>query len=133
MTIYLPSGTAVPRAGRAPAPTGKDLRLADRRLLRCTEHWRTPPPESQDGFRYQGPQRLTVIVTLDPTPAWGPLLHLSASYPDHDPDWATLRALKDAFLGDRDGMLILPKAADYVNVHPHCFHLWETPEAWGLR
>jgi len=30
-------------------------------------------------------------------------------------------------------MMMLPREADYVNLHPHTFHLVQTPERWGLQ
>ncbi len=56
------------------------------------------------------------------------------SYPDRDPDWATIRAIRDLFYPSTvDVMMVLPRAEDYVNIHRHVFHLWQTPTVWGLR
>lgn len=79
-------------------------------------------------------KRLKVFASLDVTPKWGALLHVSVSFPDTDPDWALVKAVKAGFFGDgADAMIVLPRAADYVNVHKHCFHLWQMPEGWGIR
>jgi len=131
--LVLPSGTPLPRSGRAPAPTGADVTLADGQRLRCVAPWSTPPPEAQEGFHYQGPHRLSVIATMDPTPRWGVLLHVSLALPTRDPSWDLVKLVKAAFYGDVDVMMILPQAADYVNIARHAFHLWQTPESWGLR
>lgn len=115
----------------ATLPDG-DLRHASGLRLRRRERWE-PSPYSQ-GARYSGPQELAVIASLDDTPQHGVLLHASLSYRDRDPDWATIRAVRDLFYPvDVDVAMILPREEDYVAVHPHCFHLWETPTAWGLR
>lgn len=59
----------------------------------------------------------------------GPLLHVSFSHPDRIPDWDTIRVIKDAFFGDDvAAVMVLPKAAEYVNRHPYTHHLWEDPE-----
>lgn len=111
---------------RAPALPRRDLPL-DRRVLAYQgahsvigDWWAT-----HDGLR--------VIASLDDTPH-GLLLHVSMSYAHKNPKWSEIRAIKDAFFGDAvDAMMVLPRAVDYVNVHEHTFHLWQTPTAWGLQ
>jgi hypothetical protein len=77
---------------------------------------------------------LRVAATVDNTPDWGPLLHVSLSYHDHDPPWDDIKAVRAAFYpATVDVMMMLPRAEDYVNLHPHCFHLWQTPQPWRLR
>jgi hypothetical protein len=80
---------------------------------------------------------LHVLATHDVTPRWGPLLHVSVStsreYLEHPP-WDDLLAIRAAFFpSDRDAMMVLPREADYINIHPNTWHLWEAPETWGLR
>lgn len=75
---------------------------------------------------------MRVIASLDETPH-GKLLHVSLSYLDKDPSWAEIRAVRDAFFpADVDAMMMLPQAQDYVNVHQHAFHIWQTPTEWGV-
>lgn len=82
---------------------------------------------------WSGPKRLHVLASLDATPH-GDLLHVSLSYPDHDPPWRVIRAVRDAFYpASVDCMMVLPRAADYVDLHPFCFHIWQTPVGWGLQ
>jgi hypothetical protein len=77
--------------------------------------------------------RLRVLATLDETPHGG-LLHVSLSYDNRLPDWATVKAVREAFVPDTvDVMMVLPRSADYVNAHEYTFHLWQTPVGWGLR
>jgi hypothetical protein len=74
---------------------------------------------------------LTVVASMDPS-RHGSLLHVSVSRFAEDPTWAEIKAVRDAvYPDDIDVMMVLPKAADYVNAHEHCFHLWTTPDAWG--
>lgn len=76
---------------------------------------------------------LRVMASMDHTPRWGPLLHVSLSHRGSDPTWVEIRQVKDAFFGDQvDAMMVLPRAEDYVNHHPHTFHLWQCPEGWRL-
>lgn len=74
-----------------------------------------------------------VTATLDETPHFGTLLHVAMSYPDHDPSWPEIKLVRAAFFPKEiDVIMVLPKEGDYVNVHPHCFHLWQAPEAWDM-
>lgn len=114
-------------------PSG-DVRLADgRRLVRqAGAQWQLPAGVL-DAAAWEGPDRLCVLASLDDTPH-GRLLHVSMSHPNRDPNWATIKAVRDAFYPQTvDVMMVLPRAEDYVNVHPHTFHLWQTPTVWGLR
>lgn len=79
---------------------------------------------------YGTPDGMRVIVSLDPTPH-GMLRHVSVSYADRDPSWADLRAVRAAlFDPGRDVIQLLPRAGEYVNLHAHCFHLFDAPETW---
>jgi len=82
---------------------------------------------------YHSKAGLLVIATVDPT-RHGLLLHVSMSYRKRSPSWAEIKRIKTAFFGvNRDAMMLLPRDGDYINVHDHCFHLWETPVGWGIR
>lgn len=77
---------------------------------------------TRDGMR--------VMVSDDEGPH-GTLRHVSVSYRARDPRWAELQLVRAAFFDDdQDVMMMLPRRGRYVNVHPHCFHLWQTPELW---
>jgi hypothetical protein len=83
---------------------------------------------------YQGGSHLAFIVTIDRTPKWGELLHVSLSHAHRDPYWDEIKAARELFFdNEMDVMMVLPRAADYVNLHEHAFHLIEMPEPWGLR
>lgn len=83
-----------------------------------------------DYVAYRGPVHL-VIISLESSPH-GILLHASISRSDADPTWATIKALKAVVFGDKDVMMVLPKAELYCNIHEHCFHLWQMPVDWGI-
>ena len=76
---------------------------------------------------------LQVLVSEDNTPKWGWLKHVSISRPTRYPDWDEILEVKEQLFGDVDVMMVMPKKEDYVNVHPYCFHLWQTPEEWAMR
>lgn len=90
---------------------------------------------SAKGARYFGEGRavgLMVMATVDHT-HHGKLLHVSLSYPDADPGWSVVKAVRAAFFPDGvDVGMLLPKARDYVNHHEHCFHLWQLPVERGI-
>jgi len=77
-----------------------------------------------------------IIVGLEPAWAgppgvWLPegaadLWHLSISHPDRYPTWDELADARYELVPDQVTMaMLLPPKADYLNVHPHCFHLWQ--------
>jgi hypothetical protein len=83
---------------------------------------------------YDGPNGLHVIVTIDSTPRFGPLLHCSISHHKRDPFWHEIKAMREVFIPTNiDAMMMLPKAADYVNLHPHTFHVVQCPSAWDMQ
>lgn len=85
----------------------------------------------RDGTPGMGPD-MAVIASYDATPH-GRLLHVSISRQDRYPTWGEIKAVREAFFeADEDVMMLLPKRAHYVNVHPNCFHLWQTPTAWNV-
>jgi len=57
------------------------------------------------------------------------LYHLSVSHPRRYPTWDEIKALRYSLLPDEKTFAILfPPMAQYVNLHPNCFHLHEVPE-----
>lgn len=75
---------------------------------------------------------IAVIASLDST-QHGTLLHLSISYPHRLPDWNDVKAFwKRFFPPDVDCALILPREGFYVNLMPHCHHIWQLPLEWGV-
>lgn len=52
--------------------------------------------------------------------------HLSISHPSRLPIWTEIREARYRFIPNEVYMaMILPPKEDYVNVHPHCMHLFE--------
>src|SRR5262245_7367657 len=125
-----------------------DLRLADGRRLR---RWLPGDPRRRDvaswatGFLdldgWDGPKRLIVIASLD-VHRFGRLLHVSMSYPERDPPWSDIKAIRHLFFpNDVDVMMMLPRDELYVAGVPdprvgldsHVFHLQQVPERWDSR
>ena len=74
-----------------------------------------------------------VLSSEDNTPKWGWLKHISVSRHDRYPSWKEILEVKQQLFGDVDCMMIMPKKEDYVSVHPNCFHIWKTPQDWGIQ
>lgn len=51
-------------------------------------------------------------------------LHLSVSRKSWTPTHEDMAKCKKDFLGDRYAYAVWPPAERYVNIHPHCLHLW---------
>lgn len=51
--------------------------------------------------------------------------HVSVSFLDRCPTWEEMCLIKNIFWGDDDLVVQFhPRKSEYVNVHPHCLHLW---------
>ena len=114
-------------------------------MLRCVIRPFLAGPGSVDGAAWDerpgrdGPRRkgLRVIATLDVPPeahSAQPLLHVSLSLPGSLPSWRQVRLVKDALYGPEvDAVMVMPREADYVNVHPNTLQMWQLPWVWGVR
>ncbi|MFB3926754.1 MAG: hypothetical protein ACE14T_11940 [Syntrophales bacterium] len=96
-------------------------------LRRCP-----PASEMQNQKGFVTIDDLHVFYSEDNTP-WGFLKHASISRSDRYPTWEEILAVKEELFGDIDCMMVMPKKEDYVNIHNNCFHVWQTPENWGIR
>lgn len=70
-----------------------------------------------------------VFVAIDPSKERGVLRqrwHLSISHPSRYPSWDEIKEARYRLTPDQITMaMILPPTAEYVNLHPNCFHLHE--------
>lgn len=121
-----------------------DLRLGNGLVLRCALRPYGIGPRTKDGAVWdEHPNRdgerrkgLRVIATLDLPDGHGEqwLLHTSVSLPGSYPSWRQIKLVKEALYGPAvDACMLLPMEADYVNVMPFCFQLWQVPRVWGIR
>jgi hypothetical protein len=113
-----------------------EVTLEDGRLLKRMQTYpvsaRTVRGEPTVMHVYQAKGGLRVIASQDTT-QHGLLRHVSLSYAKHNPSWKDIKLVRRAFFrSDQDAMMVLPTADFYVNVHEHCFHIWETPVKWGV-
>ncbi len=78
-----------------------------------------------DGASYLSQTGLAVIVSAAVEQDGRRWLHVSLSRRSRLPSWDDLKNVKDVFVGrDRTALQVLPPQARYVNIHPHCLHLW---------
>ena len=69
---------------------------------------------------------LRVFVSIDPP---DDLWHLSISCEHRYPKWDEIKKARYDLLPDELTMaMLLPPRAEYVNIHPNCFHLHEIRE-----
>jgi hypothetical protein len=67
-------------------------------------------------------QGLSVITSID-----GGFRHLSVAHPIRYPTWAEIMRLRHwYFPAEMEVVMVLARRSEYVNVHPNCFHLWES-------
>jgi hypothetical protein len=133
-------GAAKPNPVRLHAPTHVPLRVPGVGQLIPVPNptgWpedTTPYGQNVTEWRWwSGPKELAVGASID-TSEHGPLLHVSASQPKHWPTWETMGALRSFFFPDTvDVAMIMPRRADYVNLHNYCLHCWQIPVDWSLQ
>lgn len=60
-------------------------------------------------------------------------IHVAFSRPTRLPSWSDMKRVKDAFIGkERRAISVLPRASEYVNIHPYCLHLFACLDDDGL-
>lgn len=88
--------------------------------------------DSATAYRNKG-QGLVVMTSIATKNDGSKCLHVSLSRKSRLPSWDDVKRVKDAFIGeDKEAYHVLPKKADYINIHPYCLHLWselEEPKA----
>jgi hypothetical protein len=76
-----------------------------------------------------------VLVSRSFEPAGGEeRWHMAVSHPARYPAWDEIKAAAREFL-PADGFYVLcfPPERLWLNLHPHCFHLWETRDRWLIE
>lgn len=68
----------------------------------------------------------TVFVIASDAMGWE---HVSVSRKDRCPTWDEMCQIKDLFWDDEDCVVQYhPPRSEYVNMHPHCLHLWRSTD-----
>lgn len=80
-------------------------------------------PAVAHGEMWLSPQRhLSVIVSVDDGS-----LHASIAHPDRYPTWAEILSVRNwIFPAEMEVVMVLARRSEYVNLHPNCFHLWQS-------
>lgn len=82
------------------------------------------PLDSAGGAAYVNRDSRLKVIRSKATYSDGNWVHVSLSRSNRLPTWGDLKVVKQAFLGDVTAIQVLPKAQNFVNVHPFCLHLW---------
>ena len=86
--------------------------------------WRVAT-ERGDGKAYMRADGLSVILSAAVEQDGRRWLHVSLARRTRLPSWDDVRQVKELFIGrDRPAVQVLPAASRYINIHPHCLHLW---------
>lgn len=68
------------------------------------------------------PDDIRVCTSVD-----GGHLHASISHPSRYPTWDEIRAVRDWYFPEEmEVVMVLARRSEYVNLHPNCFHLWQS-------
>lgn len=88
---------------------------------------RMPEDLRAAGVRCFGMNGCRILISRDPP---NHIWHLSISRADRDPSWQEIATARYRLLPDVPEMaMYLPPASEYVNLHPHTFHLYEVPRS----
>lgn len=107
-----------------PIPLGMspaDRELVDRvNAVRVRFHGEVSPALVFAGNKFR------CIVSWDHTHS-GRRLHASVSHTKRYPSWEEIKRIRNwVFPDDVEVVMVFPKAGDYVNLSPNCFHLWQS-------
>lgn len=82
--------------------------------------------EAEDGFAcFNRARKLSVIVSDAVEKDGRRWRHVSCSLRHRVPNYEELCLIKRLFIGDdREAYSVWPRKSHYVNLHPHCLHLW---------
>lgn len=89
----------------------------------------TKPKTPYGAFRIPfGSYNLSVLATDGKgiKPQWE---HVSVSLPNRCPNWKEMSYIKNLFWDEEETVIqIHPPKSKYINIHPHCLHLWKNPK-----
>lgn len=96
----------------------------------CPKGWEILQPWG-DGYALQK-GALRAIVDCEVKSDGKEWIHVSVSRKSWTPTHEDMAEAKHAFIGDdRYAYAIWPPSEKYVNIHPHCLHLWACLEGDG--
>lgn len=78
-----------------------------------------------DGYALREPGGLRLLIDAEIKADGMAWLHVSVSRKNYPPSWDDLKRVKRDFIGpDYAAIMVFPPDEDFVNIHPHCHHLW---------
>jgi len=92
--------------------------------------WKIGPgmPEMPGSIWATHASGLRILMSTDVMDDGSRWLHVACSRTNRIPNWEELKLVKDAFIGRaHEAIHVLPKDEDFINLRPHCMHLW-SPE-----
>jgi hypothetical protein len=99
-------------------------RLEEGRILRG--EYGSQPGMTYGAFKIQGPCGMVLAIISsgeDREYGWE---HVSVSGARRTPNWEEMCFVKDLFWGDEECVIQFhPPKSEYINMHPHCLHLWK--------
>lgn len=100
--------------------------------FQCPTDWEVIQPWG-DGFACRQKRGgLRVIVDCEVKVDGSPWMHVSVSRKAWTPTHEDMALVKHDFIGDdRYAYAVWPPQEHYVNIHPHCLHLWARMEGDG--
>ncbi|MGY2052368.1 DUF7694 domain-containing protein [Methylobacterium sp. JK268] len=108
----------------------RDLRLLDAYRIVIPGFGAIPPEALAIVGTFRVPHRPTgasLLVIASAAEGWD---HVSVSLPNRCPNWPEMSRIKDLFFRDDEvAMQLHVPAADHINNHPHCLHLWRPHDA----
>lgn len=88
---------------------------------------------TEDGAAYMRDDGLSVIMSGNLEQDGKRWLHVSLARADRLPSWEDVRSVKDAFLGkDTYAVQVFPPERFYVNLNPHCLHMFSCVDGHPL-
>ena len=87
-----------------------------------------------DGYMYRSKSRGLIVIQSWAKEMDGKVwMHTSYSRVSRLPTYQETGFIKDNFIGpDVKAIMIFPKKAEHVNIHPYCLHLWSCENDDGL-
>ena len=89
---------------------------------------------AEDGAAFMSADRMSLIISGSDEHGDGKRwIHLSIARLDRIPDYRDLQRARRDFLGeDRYCAMIFPPKDRYVNINPHCLHLFACLDGWPM-
>jgi hypothetical protein len=100
-------------------------KLEDGRIL--GGDYSSHPGETWGAFAIQGPCGMMLAIISSGADAETGWEHVSVSGARRVPNWNEMCFVKNLFWEEEECVMQLhPPKSEYVNLHPHCLHLWRS-------